>query len=134
MRKKIAVLVLALAFLCAASAAWCQDAIYVKMPVKGLQYESSRQEIFSYEGDVHLYWIPSMATGSAAVWTVVGALEVECIGLFCCRGATFRGFSMEKVTAASGDVVPLEIEFWASCFGGDPWFQGLMRVYATVPK
>jgi hypothetical protein len=134
MRKKMAFLVVALAFLGAASAAWCQDAIYVKMPVKGLQYESSRQEIFSYEGDVHLFWIPSTAVSSAVAWTVVGILDVESSGLFCCRGATFRGFSIEKITATSGDVVPLEIEFRASDFGGDPWFQSRMRVYATVPK
>ena len=132
MRTKMAVMVLA--FLAAAAAAWCQDTIYVKMPVKGLHYESSQKEIFSYEGDVDLYWSSSTATGGATAWTVIGALEAECSGLFCCRGASFRGYAMEIVTAAPGDVVPFDMDFWASCVGDVPWFKGRLRSFATVPR
>lgn len=135
MSRKMAVLVLVLvlAFLAAAAGAWCEDALYVKMPVRGLHYEPSQQEIFSYEGVVHLYWTTEAATGGSAAWTVICALEASGDALFCSRGVSLRGYSTETVAAARGDAVPLEITFWASCIGDVRWFKGRMRVYVTIP-
>ncbi len=130
MSMKTVVLVLSLACF-AAAGAWCQEALYVKVPVQGLHYQASVQETFSYRGAVHLYWVAGGA--DAARWTVVGALEADGSALFCGRGASFRGFAVASLTGAPGDVVPLDITFWARGVGDSPWFQGRMRILATVP-